>query len=406
MKIAQILLFLMPSGLVFALHKWTVLGYPVYFLEGVFTLFILFTFRETIKKISRNVWLSLDKMMVVGLVLFLVGATLSTLLNEVSTTSLGQFKSWFIFPAIFFVYTYSYLFLKDGTSKTLYVSWLTGVSVIASIALYGYANNLLTYDQRLAFPYTSANFLAYVLAPAIIVCGYFIFQLRDNKKRLLLGPLLTTIIFLTFLTKSYNTWLAITAAAAVGLYFVGIQKSQLVKRRRLIVGIAILFLMSSFLFLELGSPKFQNLFLENGRSSFDSRMMIWDSAEAIIKDHWVLGIGVGNFQDNYLLYQTNFAPYLEWAVPQPHNIVLAVWLQTGVVGLIGFVVFLGRCLQLLSVKCYREREIKKRLEGAAIISLWVLFLGYGTLDTPYFRNDLAFVFWLQVLLSCLYLRKK
>jgi len=76
------------------------------------------------------------------------------------------------------------------------------------------------------------------------------------------------------------------------------------------------------------------------RSSAASRVTIWRSAIAIGRDYPVFGIGPGSFQAQYLRYQKNYPPYLEWAVPQPHNTYLAFWLQTGALGLVGFVLLL------------------------------------------------------------------
>jgi O-antigen ligase len=406
MKFKEIFLFLIPVGLVGALYKITLLGYPLYLLEGMFVFFVLLTVSEGVKNRLKEAWNSFDRILAFGLIAFLVGAMISTLLNPISVTSLGQLKSWFIFPAVFFLYTYSYLFLRNFKSEFLYKGWLCGMVIIAGAASWGYMNNILTYDQRLAFPYSSGNFLAFLLAPASVLLGYFCIQAKEKKKRYGLILLLVMILVLIYHTHSYNTWIALFAASFSILYFVRIRDWRIVEWKHLIIIGIILFLGASLVGLEKEGSKVQNLFLENGRSSLDSRIMIWQSAEAILKDHWVQGVGVGNFQKHYLLYQPKFTPYLEWAVPQPHNIFLAVWLQTGLLGLLGFAVFLIRVPHLLIRKCSQEVDKQKRLEGAVVIGLWVLFLSYGLLDTPYFRNDLAFIFWLQVLLSALYLQIK
>ena len=167
----------------------------------------------------------------------------------------------------------------------------------------------------------------------------------------------------------------------------------------LIGGILLLIVLFS---LEHGSHKWEDLLLQNGRSSLDSRVMIWQSGAMILRDHWFLGIGIGNFQQEYLAYQAHFTPYLEWAVPQPHNLVLAVWLQTGLIGLAGFIILVGRLMSRL----YKSTKTGAWIEGGLLLGLWLSFLFYGFIDTPYFRNDLAFLFWLQVLLTYWYVEEK
>lgn len=130
------------------------------------------------------------------------------------------------------------------------------------------------------------------------------------------------------------------------------------------------------------------------RSSWQSRLAIWQAAWLIGKDHPIFGIGAGMFQEYYLRYQKYFSvPYLEWAVPQPHNLFLAFWLQAGLLGLFGFVwllvIFFRQAISL----------IKKRNQLAMAMGLVVLYtLLHGLVDTTYFKNDLAVVFWLMAAL--------
>ena len=130
------------------------------------------------------------------------------------------------------------------------------------------------------------------------------------------------------------------------------------------------------------------------RSSLSSRFMIWQSAWDIGKESWLWGIGPGNFQEKYLEYQTLYPPYLEWAVPHPHNIFLSFWLQSGFLGFLGFVIICGWTLfrMFLSVS---QRTNKKELELFLIGFLFLMLL-WGLVDTPYWRNDLSVLFWMML----------
>ena len=104
----------------------------------------------------------------------------------------------------------------------------------------------------------------------------------------------------------------------------------------------------------------------------------------------LFGIGLGRFQAVYLEYQKYFPPYLEWAVPQPHNLYLAVWLQTGLMGLIGFIILVARSIFIL-IK-------NKNREAVLLLGILTLYLVCGLFDTPFFKTDLAFSFWLAIVL--------
>ena len=79
------------------------------------------------------------------------------------------------------------------------------------------------------------------------------------------------------------------------------------------------------------------------------------------------------------------APF-EWNMLHPHNIFLAFWLNMGLAGLIAFVWLCGKALLWLT-----EEDTKERPLAALMV---VVILVHGLFDTPYFKNDLAFQFWL------------
>jgi O-antigen ligase len=145
--------------------------------------------------------------------------------------------------------------------------------------------------------------------------------------------------------------------------------------------------------------KFQSLITLSERSSFASRMMIWKSAWAIGSDNWILGIGPGRFQETYLSYQRFYPPYLEWAVPQPHNLYLAFWLQTGLLGLIGFIVLLVSWIRYrLKLICDSSQDADANKIRIILLVMILSMLVHGLIDTPYWKNDLSVVFWLLLLL--------
>ena len=402
---SQAILFILPASLVVALEKFTFLGLPVYFLEALFLVFIIVQIPKLREKKFRDRWRNVDRVLVLGGALFVVGAAVATLSQGqlVSPTSLGQLKSWFFFPAIVAITFYTLQEGKRQERRLFYGGWLVGVTIVALTALYGYGQGLLTYDERLAFPYNSPNFLALIVAPGILLATFFLHQVRGWPKRAFLLSLQGLFFTVLYLSHSYNAWGSLILASFMTFAILGIQKvgsKHAYKLTGFVVAGALL--LGGLFLLEQGSNKWENLLLENGRSSLDSRVMIWQSGLMILKDHWFVGIGVGNFQPEYLVYQKYFKPYLEWSVPQPHNLLLAVWLQAGLLGLCGFILMVYRIMSRL----YKRMQRRGSNEGILLLGLWLLFLGYGLIDTPYFRNDLAFLFWSQILLTYWYVEEK
>jgi O-antigen ligase len=81
---------------------------------------------------------------------------------------------------------------------------------------------------------------------------------------------------------------------------------------------------------------------------------------------------------------------LEWAVPQPHNIFLAFWLQAGLLGFAGFLMLLFFIFNAL----FRILQDKKNATLAApLLGFFLYVVLHGLIDTTFWKNDLAFLFW-------------
>jgi len=135
------------------------------------------------------------------------------------------------------------------------------------------------------------------------------------------------------------------------------------------------------------------------------RTVIWKESAQIIKDHPLLGTGLRSYPTAILPYHK--ATWME-VFPHPHNIVLMLWIETGLLGLIAF---MWICWTW-AVVCRRSSAISHQ-SGNGISSddrrlttddlLWVVplivILTHGMVDMPYFKNDLAIQFWLLAALA-------
>lgn len=317
------------------------------------------------------------KTYLIPIVMVLGGLTLSTLAGDSYRTGLGIIKSWFIIPALFALVAAGTLRREKG--KSIFAAVYISAFAVAGIALGYFFLGKTTYDGRLEAFYNSPNFLAMFLASAIVIgSGLF----AERKKYYAFS--LAVIIGALYLTFSYAAWLAVFVALGFRMLF---KKTGWKKWG----GAAFLGLViASVLFFQTGTGKFESLIRLEERSSLASRMMIWRAAGKMVSDNVFLGIGPGNFQKEYLEYQRYFPPYLEWAVPQPHNLLLAFWLQAGLLGLLGFLALMVMWFKELLSKQKRDPS-QKTIIAAAIM---VYFLAHGVFDTPYFKNDLAVLFWL------------
>jgi len=334
--------------------------------------------------------------------LILAGTALGTVFSVDLKVSVGIFKSWILEPLAFGLLVVDIVKTKKQFKKLLLALVLSGVTV-AAISLFYLFFGRLTFDSRLAAFYLSPNHLAMYLAPAFLLVLGFWFEIKKRRQRFLLfvaGCLLLVVVYLTF---SYAAWLGILA----GLIFliVYFYRQQILSQKSLffISGILVLVLALG-IWGQLGGNKLESLFYSD-RSSWQSRLMVWQAAGKILKDNWLIGIGPGLFQKYYFDYQKYFPPYLEWAVPQPHSLFLAWWLQAGLLGLAGFVWLIISFFRRASAVMRKQKSSDTIVsEGGqslvlALMAVIIYCLIHGLFDTPFWKNDLALVFWVIISLG-------
>lgn len=320
--------------------------------------------------------------------LFLVGILSAFFLNPHTLSGWGAIKSFYILPVVF-----SALILVFGETKEwlerFTLAWLLGLLAASVAALSAFSAGWQLYDGRLAGPYLSPNYLAMLVAPGVLLSLYF-FQSRTERTAQWLSILgLIFILPVLWATHSYAAWLALCVAVVV---FVGI--GRLSVRPALLTLLLAVLVVGGFFVQESGSEKFQAILSGSERSSLASRIMIWRSAGQIAADSFPWGIGTGRFQETYLAYQSYFPPYLEWAVPTPHNLYLHFLIEGGVLALIGW---LG-CVSVIALAALKPQSWSQGsgsipAVGALGVALLSFYLVYGLVDTPYMKNDLALAVW-------------
>lgn len=382
-KFVNLLIYSVALSLPLYLVRFEIFSLPTNLLELI--IIILFISWLVLKIRSGSLQFE-DKTFFYPIFLIFLGLTLATLFSADLRISAGIWKGWFIVPWLYFVVLIDSLKDKKQINKLLTALTLSGLA-IALIALFYWLNSQLTYDGRLRAFYLSPNHLAMYLSPILVLSFYLYFCFRKRVLKIALFIIHCLLLAVIYLTYSYGAWLGLMAS------FVFL--SIILYRRRIKLGcFKPAFLAFSLIFLifisaclsQISSQKFQSL-VDLSYPSLKSRLIIWQSAWQIIKDHPLIGIGPGLFQRYYLDYQVQMPPYLEWAVPQPHNLFLAFWLQTGLLGLIGLI-----WLLVLFFKRRKSGQLINYFLMAAMICLLI----HGLIDTTYWKNDLSVIFWLII----------
>lgn len=119
--------------------------------------------------------------------------------------------------------------------------------------------------------------------------------------------------------------------------------------------------------------------------SADVHVVMWNGAMRIIADRPLLGTGLASFP---LVYDQYKEPAHTEYFPNPDNLVLTLWIEMGIAGLLIF----GWIIISYFVET-KKLLATHRAYAVGLIAAMVVLLVHGLVDTPYFKNDLAVVFW-------------
>lgn len=320
--------------------------------------------------------------------LIFTGLILSVPANQNYYAGFGVIKGWFVFPILFSIVFFDELKRKEDLLRESLLTLFFSAVAVSSVGAIYEALGILTYDGRLKIFWDSPNQLAMFLAAPLLI-GICLWEKKFGRG---FGIFLIGLNLLY--TFSYGAWMAIGIALLVILW---LKYGKIFPQKHL----AILLIIFIILLSLASFYKYENVTNMGNRSSLASRLTIWKSAGLMVENSPLFGIGPGNFQNKYLEYQEYFPPYLEWSVPQPHNIFLAFWLESGLVGLAGFIMLL----------VYFFRDNKKAIQanrdlGIILLGIIIYVLIHGLVDTTYWRNDLALVFWMVIVANIFLTRKK
>lgn len=147
------------------------------------------------------------------------------------------------------------------------------------------------------------------------------------------------------------------------------------------------------LFIPAIRLRISSIFAMRSDSSTSFRLNVYQSVIQMIKDNWILGIGVGNqnFREIYGLYMKTGFDALS-----AYSVFLETFVESGIFALIAFLGFLISFLYM-AIKFIYNNKNKKYLIYVMISFICVsAVMTHGLVDTIYFRPQLQFVFWTMV----------
>jgi len=371
----RLAVFLFLAVLPAYLLRLNIFGFPTTMLElmlGIITIGWL------IKLTEKKIDLSFAKPWLIPFIILLIAGIIGVVIAPDKMAALGIFKAYLVEPIIFFFILYTTL-KNFGDPETALMFLGLGALPIALFVVYQHFTGQaipLPWDlERRAtgfFPYPNA--VGLYLGPIIVLgLGALWRSLRVQLYPQALFWLLTiglsgaAIVF----SQTEAAWVAIPIALLL---------SGLLFTNRKLLTLAILI---PAIILIILTPAIQSKILLQDYSG-SVRLKQWEESFNMLKENWLFGAGLAGYPAALEPYHT----HQEIEIFQyPHNIILNIWTELGILGLIAAVWLAG-----LSLKNFRQAKKKSSsfnwLAFAAVTALLEMSI-HGLVDAPFFKNDLA-----------------
>lgn len=314
-------------------------------------------------------------------------------------------------------YLFNFVFQVQAERATLYLKYAIAFLTIGLIVhffisnfdvLLKFINSEDTYQRIITKTRTwvggknpTAFFLT-LLLPVIILLDY-----KQPVTILLISLTVCQLVIM----GSRNAYIAASLFAFVLIFFNKIKLKQLT-----IAIVCFIFLFAIFLFF-VGVESFQNQLLNN---TLGSRYKYWQQTLEMGLDHWLLGVGVGQWDVYRLQYDVWFV-YLH-----PHNDFIRNFAELGIVGFVMFysiiaallftcfkngaqqnnkaVVGIGAVVIYLSLSVFDEIKMKDNFNVLLILAF--VLTNYNLFSSNSYKNTLNITKYgskLILYLSCIYL---
>ncbi len=420
------IIFALPSYLI----RFQILGLPSTILEAMiliaFAVWCLRDFLPGLKNAFRSGAKRQPYPFGWEIILVLLVSFLAVGVAGFSLSALGIWRAYFLEPILLFILIFNCCKGREGREKILWALLLAAAAislfaVFQKITGLGIANPFwqaaATRRVTSFFPYPNA--VGLFLGPLILIFAGWLWSLPWPGEKNAAGKKITIILTLALSILAIyfaKSWGAIVALGVAGLFFLVLAGK---KSRLAALVIVVLGALAFMSFSPLRQAAAEKIGLES--LSGQIRRQQWQETLVMLNHgHFWLGAGLANFQAAVAPYHqaglffnrdhlANFDAQLRasaelraryWQPVEiylyPHNILLNFWSELGLAGALLFAWLIGKYL-FLSGRLARLSSRAGRTEKYLAIgwlTAMVTFVVHGLVDVPYFKNDLAALFWL------------
>jgi O-antigen ligase len=339
---------------------------------------------------------SLPKLIIVLVSLFFLASLISLFVNGIDLAKFGQWLVLYVLPI--------------GLAKQLYYFIKTEVinkqTILNYIYVFLFAVGVLAILQYFFLIGLPQDFWGNANEPKRAI-GFFI---HPNGFSLFITPLLAyllpsvktrlenlkrqvwswnTAAILAWIFGAIGLFLSLSRGGWLGLLVAGVIFVLFTSSKKMILGYVLAGLVVLGIIFAVPNFRYRVMLPFMGEKSTVARFSLWETGGKMIKDSPVLGQGIHGFNYNWDKFNTDAG--LEH-YNFPHNFVLNAWVDLGLLGILSW---LG--IVALGIFYGVENRAKPYAFGLALFLIAILV--HGLIDIPYFKNDLALIFWMILALS-------
>lgn len=225
------------------------------------------------------------------------------------------------------------------------------------------------------------NILAEYLV-MVIPLTFALFWTSKKKLNKLLFLLAVGVQFLCILlTFSRGGWLGLALAMIIFAFFVD---------RRLILlyiaaGIGLLIISPEVILTRIAT-------IGNTQDTSTAyRFPLWMAALDMIRDFWITGVGLGP-----MAFKAIYPQYMRLGIMavHTHNIFLQMFVETGIFGFIGFLVFIFNNMRCNLITFVKGIDKRAKIIAIAIFSSIAGLMLHGLVEYIFFDNKIIIMFWI------------
>ena len=448
------LIMTLPSYLI----RFSVFGIPFTLLEAMIlisfgTWFLRHTkFKEFIK--GKYGWKDLKKSREkrtrypfgVELILLLIISYIAVAVSGFSESALGIWKAYFFEPALFFILVLNVFGNRDAKKSPQPPFTKGGNKILWSLAISALAVSLFAIYQKFtgAFIFNEfwaaeetrrvTSFFGYpnavglYLAPIVMVLfGWLVgklritnYELRINFKLLFVSLSIVLSLLSIYFAKSEGALIG----AVAGLVVFGLLAGK--KARWATVGIVIFATASIMAFTPAREYAVNKILLRD--LSGQIRKAQWVETWEMLKDgNIITGSGLTNYKNAIKPYHQEGIFVRDYNDPDwhkktvfneefrnkvwqpteiylyPHNIFLNFLVELGIAGMFLFIWIIVKyfVIGMKLITNYELRITNNKFLIIGLICAMVVMVVHGLVDVPYFKNDLAVMFWVLIAMMSL-----